>query len=68
MPPWRAIAIASWASVTVSIAALKIGIFRVMFLVSFVLTLTLEGKTFECCGTNKTSSNVKPSLITLLLI
>ena len=62
MPPSCAIVIASFASVTVSIAADKIGVLSEIFLVSCVLRLTSLGIVVECAGTNKTSSNVSAVL------
>ena len=62
MPPSRAIAIAIAASVTVSIPALIRGTFNFTFLLSVVATLTSFGNTSDLRGTNKTSSNVSPSL------
>ena len=47
MPPSRAMLMAVSASVTVSMAALTIGMFRVIFWVSRVLTLTSLGNTSE---------------------
>ena len=58
MPPCCAMAIAISDSVTVSMAALKRGTFSRMFLVSRVLTSTWAGRTVECRGTNRMSSNV----------
>ena len=46
-PPSLANAIASWASVTVSIAALSIGTFKVIDLVSFAVMSTSRGNTSE---------------------
>lgn len=63
IPPSLAIAIAILDSVTVSIAADKIGMFNSKFFVSLVLSTTLLGTTSDFFGTNKTSSNVKPSNI-----
>ena len=50
-------------SVTVSIAALIMGMFNVMAFVSFVVRLIMSGVTSEYCGTNSTSSKVMPSPI-----
>jgi hypothetical protein len=58
IPPWRAIAMAISASVTVSIAADTSGIFSVSRRVSLVDTSTLRGCTDEWLGTSSTSSNV----------
>ncbi len=60
-PPCRAKAIANLDSVTVSIAAETIGILSKMFCVNFVARFTSLGSTFDAWGTNKTSSNVRPS-------
>ena len=66
MPPSRASAIASPASVTVSIAAETMGMLRRIFFVSCVAVPTFLGCTFDRPGTRRTSSNVSPSLITLV--
>src|SRR5688572_14222502 len=58
MPPCCAMAIAISDSVTVSIAALSSGTFNLMFLVSRVVTSTCAGRTVECRGTRRMSSNV----------
>ena len=58
MPPSWAMAIASLPSVTVSIAAEIIGVFKVILLVSFEVKLTSFGRTSECAGTNNISSKV----------
>ena len=63
MPPWRAMAIAILCSVTVSMLALIIGMFKVMALVRRVDRSTIFGVTSEYAGTNNTSSNVIPSPI-----
>ena len=60
-PPSRAIAIAMRASVTVSMAALSIGMFNFRFFASWTLKSTSLGSTLLCCGTSKTSSKVRPS-------
>src|SRR5262245_52509114 len=49
---------ASADSVTVSIAALRTGMFRRMLRVRRVETSTCDGTTVECCGTSSTSSKV----------
>ena len=70
-PPSRAKAMAKVASVTVSIAALSRGTFRVIFLVSRVCIFTSRGSTCEYAGISNTSSKVRPSpknLFTLLLL
>ena len=61
MPPCCAIAMASRLSVTVSIAALRIGTFSRMRCVSRELTSTWLGSTCECRGTSRMSSNVSAS-------
>ena len=61
IPPSLAIAIAILLSVTVSIAAETIGIFRSIFLLNFVFKETSEGRTSEYAGTSSTSSYVSPS-------
>ena len=66
IPPSLASAIASFDSVTVSIAALNIGIFNTNFLVKLVFKETSCGTTLDACGINSTSSNVNPSEITIL--
>ena len=65
MPPTRARAIASGASVTVSIAALTMGMFRRMRRVRRVVVSTCLGRTAERAGIKATSSNVRPSSISL---
>ena len=60
-PPTWAIAIASFASVTVSIAAETIGIFNVIELVSLVAVITSDGKISEYAGATSTSSKVSAS-------
>jgi len=57
-PPSLAIAIAIPASVTVSIAALSTGIFKLSLALICVSRDTVAGSTLECCGTSKTSSKV----------
>ena len=64
IPPSLAKAIANAASVTVSIAAESIGIFRRIVFVSWVLISTSRGKISLNAGTSKTSSKVKPSINT----
>ena len=58
---------ANFASVTVSIAADRIGVLSVMFLVSWVFKLTSFGMVVECAGTNSTSSNVSAVLSKFIL-
>ena len=55
------IAMAILCSVTVSMAALIIGIFKTTFFVRCVVRSIMFGVTSEYCGTNNTSSNVMPS-------
>ena len=66
MPPWRAIAMASRASVTVSIAALTSGTASVMPRVNRVVVSTASGSTSDASGTSSTSSKVSPSVVNLL--
>jgi hypothetical protein len=54
-------AIANLLSVTVSIAADTMGIFKRKFLVNWVDVFTSRGRTSEYLGTTSTSSNVRPS-------
>ena len=61
IPPQRAMAIAIWCSVTVSIPAERKGIFRRIVSVSLVERSASYGTISEYCGTSKTSSNVMPS-------
>ena len=63
IPPCLAIAMAILCSVTVSMAALIIGIFKTTFLVRCVVRSIMFGVTSEYCGTNNTSSKVIPSPI-----
>ena len=58
MPPCLANAIAISDSVTVSIAALITGIFKIIFFVRLVEQSTSLGRTDDLLGTNKTSSKV----------
>ena len=62
IPPVLASAIAISLSVTVSIAALSIGIFSSILLVKRVFRFTSLGNTFDFCGTNSTSSKVNACL------
>jgi len=55
-PPSFAIAIAILASVTVSIAALIMGMFSEICRVSFVFKSTFRGSTFDLPGMRRTSS------------
>src|SRR5688572_12274441 len=59
IPPSWAMAIASRASVTVSMAEDTTGMLRPMLRVSRVLRLTSRGRTVEWAGTRRTSSKVK---------
>ena len=61
IPPSRASAIASRASVTVSMAAETIGISSRIPRVSCVAVETWFGSTADSAGTSSTSSNVSPS-------
>jgi hypothetical protein len=54
-------AMAIWASVTVSIAALRRGTFRRMALVNWVETSTSRGRREDSAGTRRTSSKVRLS-------
>ena len=63
IPPSLAIAIAIFDSVTVSIAEVKKGTLREIFLVNCIEMFVLEGKIFEYLGSNKTSSKVRASFI-----
>ena len=65
-PPAWAIAIASFASVTVSIAAEIRGIFSSTSLVNFVVVSASVGKTEDAAGFIRTSSNVSASSILIL--
>jgi hypothetical protein len=51
-------------SVTVSIAAEMMGIFKEIFFVNFVEVSTSRGKMLEAEGTRRRSSNVKDSFTT----
>src|SRR5438105_733221 len=61
IPPSRAIAMASRASVTVSMAALTMGMLIVMRRVNRVRVSVSAGKTEDFAGTNATSSKVSPT-------
>jgi hypothetical protein len=61
IPPSCARQIAVRDSVTVSIAALTIGMFRVIFRVSMVAESTSLGRILDSAGTSSKSSNVKAS-------
>lgn len=67
MPPWRAIATAMRASVTVSIAAETSGIRRVMPRDSRVVVSACPGCRSEYAGTRSTSSNVSPGSVNLAI-
>ena len=60
-PPCRAREIAKGAVVTVSIAALIIGMLSLILGASWVLTSVWDGKTEDSAGTSRTSSNVRAS-------
>src|SRR4030095_13032940 len=62
-PPSCAIAMARPDSVTVSMAALRIGTLSRIVRVRRVDTSTCDGFTVECCGTSSTSSNVNAVVI-----
>ncbi len=66
--PSRASAMASGASVTVSIAAETMGILSLILREKRVSRETSRGNTSEKAGTSSTSSNVSPSGCTLSLI
>src|SRR6185436_5991262 len=68
MPPCWAKAIASAASVTVSMAAEQSGICKRMFRVNCVAVSVSYGRTSDLFGTSNTSSNVKPSIISEVII
>ena len=61
IPPSLAIAIAIRESVTVSIAAVMIGVLRVIVLVSLVVRSIMLGVTSDFAGIRRTSSKVRPS-------
>ena len=61
MPPSRAMAMAMRYSVTVSMAALMMGMLSLMFFVRLVERSTSGGSTLLSAGTSSTSSNVRPS-------
>ena len=63
MPPCLAMAMAMRCSVTVSIPALIMGMFSLIFFVSHVSSSTWFGTTCEYAGTSSTSSKVMPSPI-----
>ena len=62
IPPCWAMAMASRDSVTVSIAALTMGMFNRMLRVSEVAVSTAVGSTSERPGSRRTSSKVRPSV------
>ena len=61
MPPCCASAMARRDSVTVSMAALTMGMFRLMLRVTRVRVSTCVGRTADLPGTSSTSSKVRPS-------
>ena len=65
MPPDCAMAIAIRASVTVSIALDKSGMFIRMDLVTKVDVSASDGSTEEAAGTNRTSSKVSASRMSM---
>ncbi|GAA0996860.1 hypothetical protein GCM10009555_093410 [Acrocarpospora macrocephala] len=68
IPPWRAIATAIRASVTVSIAAEISGIRNVIFLDNRVEVSASPGCKSEYAGTSRTSSNVSPGSVNFPII
>ena len=60
-----AIAIAIFASVTVSIAEVMIGVLSIMSPASLVPRLTILGVQLDSAGIRRTSSNVSPSFTNL---
>ena len=64
-PPSWAMPMAILLSVTVSIAAETIGIFKLIFFENLVFKFTWLGKISEYAGTNKTSSYVRPMPVNL---
>src|ERR1700741_4384365 len=66
MPPARAIAIAIRDSGTGSIAELTNGTLRRILLVSWLDVSAVAGTTSEAAGSSRTSSNVSPSIATLV--
>ena len=60
-PPWRAIAMAMRASVTVSIAELSSGTRSEMRRLTWVVVSTSLGMTSDSFGCSSTSSNVRPN-------
>ena len=67
MPPFCAIVMASWLSVTVSIAADINGMFSDIRRVSRVCVLASDGKTEDAAGFSNTSSKVSASGMDLIL-
>src|ERR1700722_10168795 len=61
MPPWRAMAMARRASVTVSMAEATIGIFSAILRERQVRVSVCVGSTEDLPGRSRTSSNVKAS-------
>src|SRR5258705_13862616 len=66
MPPALAIAIAIRDSVTVSIAELTSGTLSRILRVSWLEVSAVAGTTSEAAGSSRTSSNVSPSIATLV--
>ncbi|GBE36400.1 hypothetical protein BMS3Bbin07_00547 [bacterium BMS3Bbin07] len=60
MPPSLAMAMAMEASVTVSIAAVTMGVFKLILRVRYVVTSTSFGITSDFAGMRRTSSKVRP--------
>ena len=61
IPPSLAIAIAILAPVTVSMAAVIIGVFSLTFPASLVASCIILGVTSDSPGIRRPSSNVRPS-------
>ena len=63
IPPSRAMQMAVWDSVTVSMAALTMGMFMMMLFVRLVLVSTSLGRIVDSAGTSSRSSKVKAIFI-----
>jgi hypothetical protein len=68
IPPACAIDMAILLSVTVSIAELSSGMLSAIERVTRVVVSAVEGKTLEAPGTNKTSSKVRASRISICIL
>jgi hypothetical protein len=68
MPPSCAMQIAIRLSVTVSIAELRSGIFRLIVRVTWVRVSAVLGSTLDAAGTSRTSSKVKASRISITVL